>query len=112
MNPVEEILMIVGMMVATYGVRYGFLALSGRAQLPKTIEDALRFVPVAVLSALSVPLIIKPAGSWFISFDNAHLVAGVVAIIVAAYSRHLLLTIVLGMGLFLVLHLNLLEQLL
>ncbi len=103
MTPMQEVLLILGMMMVTYGVRYSLLALSGRITFPKKVEDALRFVPVAVLSALSVPLLFKPEGVWFVSIDNAHLIAGLVSIVIAALSRHLLLTIVLGMSLFLVL---------
>ena len=107
MSALEEILLILGMMSVTFGVRYSVLALSGRMQFSKQVEQALSFVPVAVLTALCVPILFKPEGSWLLSFNNSHLVAGVVSIVIAAVSRHLLLTIILGMGLFLVLHLGL-----
>jgi len=106
MSVTEEVLLIVGMMAVTFGVRYSVLALSGRMRFSKSVEQALRFVPVAVLTALSVPILIKPEGNWFLSIDNSYLVAGVVAIVIAALTRHLLLTIVLGMALFLTLHLG------
>lgn len=106
MSAAEQVLLIFGMMAATYGVRYSVLAMSGRLTMSKRVEQALRYVPVAVLTALCTPILFKPEGSWLLSFDNSHLVAGVVAIVIAAVSRHLLLTITLGMGLFLVLHLG------
>lgn len=111
MSALEQILMIMGMMFVTFGVRYGVLALSGRIQFSKRVEDALRFVPVAVLTALCTPILLKPEGSWLISLENSHLIAGLVAIVIAAITRHLLLTIVLGLGLFLALHLNLIALL-
>lgn len=111
MSALEEILLIVGMMSVTFGVRYSVLALSGRIQFSKSVEQALRFVPVAVLTALCTPILFKPEGSWFLSIDNSYLVAGVVSICIAAVSRNLLLTIVLGMLLFLILHLDLLQRL-
>ncbi len=106
MNAWQEVALIFGMMVVTFGVRYSVLALSGRIQLPAALEEALRFVPVAVLTALCFPIMFMPEGQFFISLNNAHLIASMVAIAVAAYSRHLLLTIVVGMGLFLFLHLR------
>lgn len=109
MSTLEEILLIAGMMTVTFGVRYSVMALSGRLAFSSNIEQALRFVPVAVLTALCAPILFKPEGSWLLSFDNSYLVAGVVSIVIAAVSRHLLLTIVLGMGLFLILHLGLLR---
>jgi len=108
MSAAEQILLIIGMMAVTFGVRYSVLAMSGRITMSRRMEQTLRFVPVAVLTALCTPILFKPEGSWLLSLDNSHLVAGAVAIVIAALSRHLLLTIVLGMGLFLVLHLNLL----
>lgn len=107
MSTVEQIVLIIGMMSVTFGVRYSVLAMSGRISMSPRMEQALRFVPVAVLTALCTPILFKPEGSWLLSTDNSHLIAGTVAIMIAALSRHLLLTIVLGMGLFLVLHLKL-----
>ncbi len=106
MSTVEQLLLIFGMMGVTFGVRYSVLAMSGRMTMPKRVEQALRYVPVAVLTALCAPILFKPEGSWLLSLDNAHLVAGAVAIIIAAVSRHLLLTIVVCMALFLLLHLD------
>jgi len=97
------VLLIFGMMVVTFGVRYPILALSGRYQLPAPIERALRFVPVAVLTAFFVPVMLAPHGQIVLSLSNAYLVAGLASILVAWFSRHLLLTIVLGMTIFLVL---------
>lgn len=107
MTAIEEITLIAGMMAVTFGVRYCVLAMSGRMRFSKRVEQALNFVPVAVLTALCVPILFKPEGSWLLSLDNSHLLAGIVAIGVAAVSRHLLLTIIIGMALFLVLHLKL-----
>lgn len=108
MSVFEQLSLIIGMMLVTFGVRYGVLAMSGRMQFSKRVEDALRFVPVAVLTALCTPILFKPEGSWLLTSENSHLIAGIVAIAIAAISRHLLLTIVVGMALFLTLHLGLL----
>jgi len=88
------------MMLVTFGVRYPVLAFVGRFDLPLSVKRALRFVPVAVLSALSAPMVLLQNDQWDISFGNAYLVASVVAIFVAWKTRHLLLTIVIGMVVF------------
>lgn len=85
------------MMLVTFGVRYPVLALVGRFDLPSPVKRALRFVPVAVLSALSAPMVLIQNGQWNISFGNAYLVASVVATLIAWKTRNLLLTIVIGM---------------
>lgn len=109
MNPSREIILIIGMMLVTYGVRYSVLALSGRRGIPQSVEVALRYVPVAVLTALCTPILFKPEGSWLLSVDNAYLVAGAATVLISWFSKNLLLTIVLGMGLFLVLRLDFLQ---
>lgn len=94
------------MMLVTFGVRYPVLALVGRYDLPPPLKRALRFVPVAVLSALSAPMVLIQEGQWHVSFDNAHLIASLVAIAVAWKTKHLLLTIVVGMIVFTLLRLT------
>jgi len=52
---------------------------------------------VAVLSALSAPMVLIQQGQWDVSLNNVYLIASCVAILVAWKSRHLLLTIVVGL---------------
>ncbi len=101
MSDLEQVLLIRGMMLVTLGVRYPILALSGRVDLPKWLQSALGYVPVAVLSALSAPILLMPEGHLAINMSNEYLLAGVFSVAVAAFSRHLLLTIASGMVLFL-----------
>ncbi|MEL6149567.1 MAG: AzlD domain-containing protein, partial [Chloroflexota bacterium] len=51
----EEFWLVLGMTAVTFGVRYPSLALVGRMQLPDSVIRALRYVPVAVLTAIIVP---------------------------------------------------------
>lgn len=91
------------MLAVTFGVRYPILALSGRIVMPHWLVKALSYVPVAVLSAIAVPMMLAPQGNMQLSLDNEYLVAGVASIVFVALTRHLLWTIVLGMALFLAL---------
>lgn len=99
----QEALLIIGMMAVTFGVRYPVLKLSGRVHMPAWLIKALGYVPVAVLSAIAVPIILAPQDQILVSISNEYLVAGVFSIVFVAVTKHLLWTIVLGMGLFLVL---------
>ena len=96
----KNILLIFLMMVVTFGVRYPVLALVGRFDLPRPLKRALQFVPVAVLSALCAPMVLIQEGNWALSFSNVHLIASIVAILVAWKTHHLLITIVVGMLVF------------
>ena len=100
MNPFE-ILMILGMTLVTFGVRYPVLALVSKVTLPPAVLDALKFIPPAVLTAIIVPAVIMPAASIDLSYTNAYLVAAVASALLAWRTKNLLLTIVLGMLIFL-----------
>lgn len=97
----NELLLILGMALVTFAVRYPVLAIFGRLNLPESVMRALRYVPVAVLTAIIVPGMVLPGGSVDLSLTNAYLVAGVVSAGIAWYTRKLLPTIVLGMVFFL-----------
>ncbi len=103
MSGFNEALLIAGMFIVTFGVRYIPLLLSGRVVFPAALERALRFVPVAVLTALIMPMILLPAGQWQVSINNPYLVASLVAVAVAAWRKNLLLTIVVGLVVFFIL---------
>ncbi len=100
----NELVLIAGMTLVTFGVRYPVLALVGRMDLPEIVIRALRYVPVAILTAIVVPDLVfgGGGGNLNISAHNAHLVAGVLSILIAWRSKNLILTIILGMLIFLI----------
>jgi branched-subunit amino acid transport protein len=83
----------------TFATRFSFILTLERIRVPRLIERALRFVPVAVLSALVVPaLVLRPGtGALFLAPGNARLLAGALAVVVAAATRNAILTILVGM---------------
>jgi len=81
----------------TFGMRFSLIYLFGRFQVPETMRRALHYVPPAVLSAIVFPEIFLSDGHLFISLDNFRLMAGVVAALVAWFSKNTLLTIIAGM---------------
>lgn len=93
--------MILGMTLVTFGVRYSTLAFVGRMPLPPFVMRALRFVPVAVLTAICTPLVLMPEGQIDLSLGNAALAAAVLSIVVSWRTRSLLLTILIGMAVYL-----------
>jgi branched-subunit amino acid transport protein len=81
----------------TFGMRFIFIYLLGRFEIPETMRRALRFVPPAVLSAIVVPELLIRSGSMDFSLTNFRLLAGVVAVLLAWKTKNTLLTIVGGM---------------
>jgi branched-subunit amino acid transport protein len=90
------ILLIAGLF--TFGTRLSFILLFDRIKVPEWFRRGLRFVPVAVLSAIILPELTSPNGSLFLSWRNPQLLAGMVAILVAWRTKNVVLTIVTGMG--------------
>lgn len=97
----NETLLILGMMAVTFLARYPLLAIVGRVELPKRFFRALRYVPVAVLTAITVPAAIMPAGEIDLSPENAYFIGAIVSVVIAWRTKNLLLTILIGMGIFL-----------
>ena len=81
----------------TFGIRLSFILFMGKTQISPIAQQALRFVPIAVLSALIAPALFVPKGSLDLTFGNTRLIAGLVAILVAWRTKNVLLTIVIGM---------------
>ncbi len=94
----NEALLVAGMALVTFAVRYPVLALLGKIPLPEPIFRALRYVPAAVLTAIIVPVVVIGQDNRLdLRLTNAYLIAGLVSALVAWRTRSLLLTIVLGM---------------
>ena len=100
----NEVLLIAGMALVTFIIRYPVLVLVSKIPMPDRMFRALRYVPPAVLAAIIVPAVLFPDGeNLSISLTNADLVAGIASVLIAWRTKNLLLTIVLGMGIFLLL---------
>lgn len=85
--------------LVTFAIRASFILLEGRYRPPAWFVRSLPFVPIAALTAITVPELVLVAGK--LSFaGNAKLYAGCVAIALAAIWRHTLLTIVGGFAVF------------
>jgi branched-subunit amino acid transport protein len=93
----KPVLAILGMGAVTYVLRLSFLMLPERLQLPAAAQAALRYVPVALLTALWAPELLLQKGVLALTPDNARLLAGIVAIGVAWRTRMTLATIVAGL---------------
>ncbi|MCP3689082.1 MAG: AzlD domain-containing protein [Gammaproteobacteria bacterium] len=93
----SEWALIAGMAALTFLPRYIPFALAGRIHLSPLLTRALHYVPIAVLSVIVSQTTFMRAGDLYIAFDNHHLIAASVAFVVALLTRHMFLTIILGM---------------
>jgi branched-subunit amino acid transport protein len=90
-------IMIIGGLL-TFATRLSFIFLLDRIKVPDWFRRGLRFVPVAVLSAIILPDLTSPTGTLFLNWRNPQLLAGIVAILVAWKTKNVILTILAGIA--------------
>ena len=95
MNSFWIIIIIVG--ILTFGIRLSFILLADYWHPSQLIQRSLRFVPIAVLSAIILPELLMPKGILNISLSNLRLQAGIIAILVAWKTKNIVWTILAGM---------------
>ena len=98
------LIMLIGGLL-TFGMRFSLIFLFGRFEVPETLRRALHYVPPAVLSAIIFPELFYRANQLDLSPGNTRLLAGIIAILVAWYTKNTLLTILAGMVALLILQL-------
>ncbi len=99
MNDSSLFLVVIGMGAITYGLRAGSLLLADRLPRSAWLGSFLRFVPVAVLSAIIALEMFIVDGQLNLSpVANPRLLAGAVAILVAWRTRSMLATFAVGMA--------------
>lgn len=97
MSTITIALAILGMGLITYGIRLSLFLLPEQLALPPWLLRALRYVPASVLSAIILPEMILPGGTFDLSLGNERLLAGLVAILVAWRTKNFFLVVVVGL---------------
>ncbi len=85
---------------ANYLVRLSFIALLANKTIPPLLTRALRYVAVAMLTALVLPMVLAtPAAPAVMTlWPNAKFIAALIALAVAFFTRSTGWTLVAGMG--------------
>lgn len=96
----NEILMIAGMAIATFSIRYIMFGISTTVTLSSRLLNALRYVPPVVLTAIVAPEVLIHDGTLHLSYWNPRLVGAIAACIVGGLTQNLLITILVGMATF------------
>lgn len=91
------LVIIIGGLI-TFGMRFSLIYLFGKFEIPETMRKALHYVPPAVLSAIIFPELLIRDGALDVSLSNTRMLAGIIAIITAWFSRSTLITILVGMA--------------
>jgi len=96
-------LIILGMAVATYLTRVTLLVFGKRVNFPPLFLRSLRYIPIAMLSAIIFPAVLAPQGAIYISAKNPYLLAALATVVAVRLTKNSVVGIVVGMGLILLL---------
>jgi len=96
---------IVGLAVITVLSRSFFLILNRPWRLPRWLHQCLPFAPIAALSGVILPDMLMQHGEWVLTATDARWYAAVAAAAVYFWRRNVLHCILLGMAIYLPLHL-------
>jgi branched-subunit amino acid transport protein len=98
---------IAGLAVVTVITR-GFFVFSSRPwRLPSWAERGLQYAPIAALTAVVVPEVVMTQGHLIATWQDARIFGAAAGMAMFFWRRNTLLTIVVGMAVYLPLHLGL-----
>jgi branched-subunit amino acid transport protein len=107
MTDLWTVAVIVGLTGVTVLTRCFFFISSKSWHLPHWAQRGLQYAPIAALSAVVVPEVVMSQGALVATWQDARLFSAVAGLLVYYWRRDVLLTIVLGMAVYLPLHLGL-----
>ncbi len=81
--------------IATFSMRFSFIALFGIVSVPPLLERALRYVAPAVLAALTVPAIMAPGR--MLDVTNPFIPAAIIGGLAAWFTKSIGAAIVVGL---------------
>ena len=94
-DPVTLWVVIVGMAVGSFALRFLFIGLVGSRAMPEWLLRHLRYTAVAMLPALVTPLVVWPSATGG-ELDAARLAAAGMTLAVGYFSRNVLAGIASG----------------
>ncbi|NLK68828.1 MAG: AzlD domain-containing protein [Clostridiaceae bacterium] len=101
----QAILIILGMSIVTYIPRALPIIVLSKFKLPDWFLRWLKYIPVAILSALLVPEVVIFEDSVNFSLDNKNLLAAIPSLLVAYKTKNLFVTVSVGIMSMLILNL-------
>lgn len=96
----DLILIVILMAVVTYIPRVLPLQIDQK-HIPQWIKNSLEFLPVAIVSAITLPIIL--VDGYNTSFISAEFITTIFALVVAYFSKNLIITIFLALVCFFIL---------
>ena len=97
-----EIWIVIGALVlATATARSSLWLIGHHINIPKRVQDLLRYAPACALAAIIGPdLVLSPAGQVVLDLSNIKILSGIAATLYYLLRRNMLETIIFGMACF------------
>lgn len=86
------------MAIVTYLTRAPLMVLVGKVKLPPRLENYLKYMPVAILTALVVPGLVVKDQQLNLAWNNPYLPAALVAGLLAWRTKNVFWAMVSGVG--------------
>ncbi len=99
----DVLLMILACMAVTIIPRVLPLVLARVIRLPRLLEEWLTYIPIAVIAALLTDQVLLVGEGPGISWSLPHVAAGIGALVIAAVTRSIALTVIGGVAMFAIL---------
>ncbi len=90
-------LLILAMALVTFTPRFVPFFMASKLQLPNRVEQALGYVPIAVLTIIIFQTALYKEGNMWLSLNNPYIGASVAACLTALLQKRLFVTISVGM---------------
>ncbi len=90
-------IVIAGLALGSFGLRFVFIGLIGDRALPDWLQRHLRYTAVAVLPGLVAPMVMWPSATEG-SLDPARLIAAIATIAVSYFTKNVLFAMATGAG--------------
>ena len=105
MSDIEIWAVIILLTIATIIDRSAFWVIGHHINLPRRVQEALRYAPSCALAAIVAPDFFINDNQLVTSLHNPKLIAGIAAGVFYLWKKDMLLTIMFGMGMFTVVRL-------
>jgi branched-subunit amino acid transport protein len=84
---------IAGLSLGSFAIRFSFLGFIGDRQLPKSVERALGYTSVAILPGIAMPMVLSSNTG---EIEPIRIIAAFLTLLVGAWTRSLLYSLLAG----------------
>ncbi|HBG5343213.1 TPA: AzlD domain-containing protein [Clostridioides difficile] len=96
MNTNYILLVILGMSIVTYIPRILPMIIFSKNDMPESIRDIMKFIPIAILSSLIAKDIFFNGNNLYLSITNPKILSGLIVLLVAYKFKSIAVSIAVG----------------